>query len=77
METLTGTIEPIGMSIFMQGSHQLLNDEGEVLVLLQAGDGVDLNKFSGKKATVTGRVEGTVEAGGTIMTVSKVENASK
>lgn len=75
METLTGKIEPMGMSMFMQGSHQLLDDRGDVMVLLQAGDGVDLNKFSGKKAKVSGSVEGTVEAGGKIMTVSKVEGA--
>ena len=75
METLTGKIEAMGMSIFMQGSHQLLDSKGDLMVILQAGDGVDLDKFTGKQAKVSGTVEGTVEAGGKIMNVSKVESA--
>ncbi len=74
MESYSGTIEPMGMSIFMQGSRQLVDDKGDVIVLLNAGDGIDLNKFSGKKAKVSGTLEDTVEAGGKILTVEKVES---
>lgn len=74
MESYTGKIEPMGMSIFMQGSHQLIDDNGDVIVLLNADEGVDLDRFSGKKVKVTGNVEDTVEAGGRIVTVVKVDS---
>lgn len=73
MESYSGKIEPMGMSIFMQGSHQLVDDKGDMVVILNSGDGVDLNKYSGKKVKVSGIVEDTVEAGGKIMTVEKVD----
>ncbi len=73
MESFTGKIEPMGMSIFMQGSHRLVDDGGETIVILQADGDVDLNKFVQKKVKVSGTVESTVEAGGKILNVSAVE----
>ena len=73
MESFTGKVEPMGMSIFMQGSHQLVDDKGEMLVILQPGKDVDLSKFEGKQVTVQGTVEDTVEAGGKILTVESIK----
>lgn len=74
MESYTGKVEPMGMSMFMQGSHQLVDDKGNMIVILSAGDGIDLNKYTNKKVKVSGTTADTVEAGGKIMTVSKVED---
>jgi len=73
MESYTGKVEPMGMSIFMQGSHQLVDGSGEMIVILQSDGKVDLNKFVGKNVKASGSAEGTVEAGGKILTVSSIE----
>ena len=73
MESFTGTVQTMGMSIFMQGTHQLLDDKGEQIVILQSDGEADLDKFVGKKVKVSGAAEATVEAGGKILQVSKVE----
>ena len=76
MKSYTGKIQPMGMSIFMQGTHQLVDDSGDMLVILQTEDSaIDLNKFVGKKVTVTGQEASTVETGGSILTVTSVEAA--
>lgn len=74
MQNFTGTVEPMGMSIFMQGSHQLVDDQGEVIVLLQSSD-QDLDQYSQKKVKVSGRLSDTVEAGGQILDVTSIELA--
>lgn len=74
MKSYTGKVQPMGMSIFMQGSHQLVDDSGEMIVILQSEDGsVDLNKFVNKKVKVSGKEEPTVEAGGSILTVTSID----
>ncbi|MCA9779520.1 MAG: hypothetical protein KC800_22485 [Candidatus Eremiobacteraeota bacterium] len=74
MKSYTGKVEPMGMSMFMQGTHQLVDDSGEMVVILQAENGkVDLNKFVNKKVKVSGNEEPTVEAGGTILTVTSID----
>lgn len=74
MKSYTGKVEPMGMSIFMQGSHQLVDDAGEMLVILQSENGqVDLNKFVNKKVKVSGTEEPTVEAGGSVLSVTSIE----
>ena len=74
MESFIGKIEPMGMSFFMQGSHQLLDDKGEVVVLLMGVDETtDLTSFEGKNVKVSGTTSDTVEAGGKLLTVSVVE----
>ncbi|MFA5505805.1 MAG: hypothetical protein WC314_18875 [Vulcanimicrobiota bacterium] len=74
MKSYTGKVKPMGMSIFMQGTHQLLDDSGDMVVILQAEDGkIDLNKFLNKTVKVTGNEEPTVEAGGSILTVTAVD----
>lgn len=74
MKSYTGKVEPMGMSIFMQGTHQLVDDSGEMVVILQAENGkIDLNKFVNKKVKVSGNEEPTVEAGGSILTVTSID----
>lgn len=74
MKSFKGTVEELGFSIFMQGSHQLMDDKGERVALLQAGsDAVDLNAFLGKKVEVSGEASPSVEGGATFVTVSSVK----
>lgn len=76
MESYTGKVQAMGMSMFMQGSHELVDDKGNMIVLLQAAtDQVNLKSFEGKKAKVSGTTEDTVEAGGKIVSVVAIESA--
>jgi hypothetical protein len=74
MDSYTGTIKPMGMSIFMQGSHQLVDGDGEMIVILQSDGDVNLQKFENKKVKVSGTASDTVEAGGKILNVSSIES---
>jgi hypothetical protein len=67
----TGVVKALGPSIHMQGTHQLV-EEGRTVALLQS-KAVDLTKFEGKRVTVFGKAEPTVEGKQTIVTVSRVE----
>jgi hypothetical protein len=74
MAKFTGTVQELGFSIFMQGSHQLVDDKGERIALLGAGsDSVDLNAFLGKKVEVSGSAEDSVEAGATFVSVDSIK----
>lgn len=74
MESFTGKVEQMGMSIFMQGSHKLVDDKGETIVILQSSKKeIDLQSFEGQKVTVQGTAEDTVEAGGRILNVESIE----
>jgi hypothetical protein len=74
MGTFKGTVQELGMSIFMQGSHQLLDDKGERVALLQAStDAVDLNAYLGQKVEVSGDASPSVEGGATFVTVDSVK----
>jgi hypothetical protein len=66
----TGTVEPAGVSIHMQGSHKLV-DGGKTVVFLQS-TAVDLAKYVGKRVKVTGTAAPTVEGSATIVTVTAV-----
>lgn len=77
--TYEGTLAPAGISIYMEGSHRLIMDDGEFLLL--ESENVDLNGYVGETVSVTGDVRSTVEAGGLIMDVtdialSKVESSA-
>ncbi len=73
MATFQGTIEELGMSIFMQGTHKLVDDKGELVALLQSGsDNLDLNSYLGQKVKVTGSAAPSVEGGATFVTVDSV-----
>lgn len=75
MGTFQGTVQELGMSIFMQGSHQLLDDKGGQVALLEAAsDAVDLNAYVGQKVKVEGQSSPSVEGSATMV---KVESISK
>lgn len=71
----TGTVEPAGIGITMQGSHKLV-EGGATVVLLTASDkSIDLTRYEGKRAKVTGKASTTVEGGRTIVDVQTVVEA--
>ncbi len=65
-----GIIEPAGMSIYMQGTHQLKLNDGR-FILLESKD-IDLDNYLNKKVGVFGATRPTVESNGTIMRVEEV-----
>ena len=73
--TYEGTLEPAGISIYMQGSHRLIMDDGDFLLL--ESDDLDLEAYEDEDVSVTGDVRPTVEAGGLIMTVKRIERISE
>lgn len=73
MATFQGTLEELGMSIFMQGTHKLVDDKGDLVALLQSGsDSLDLNSYLGQKVKVAGAAAPSVEGGATFVTVESV-----
>jgi hypothetical protein len=70
--TYTGTVEELEATAFMQGTHKLLLDDGND-ILLEANDpGLDLGDYVGKRVDVRGSESATVEEGGTILRVEEV-----
>ncbi|AVR44649.1 hypothetical protein C7S20_04885 [Christiangramia fulva] len=60
----TGTIEPAGITSYQYGTHRLITDD-ETYAL--KSEKVDLNKYEGKKVTLTAeKVEGYPVDGGPI-----------
>ncbi|HEY4000090.1 MAG TPA: hypothetical protein VGO93_14545 [Candidatus Xenobia bacterium] len=70
-EAATGHLEPVGMTIQMQGTHRLMGADGHVIALL-VGQGVDLAPFEGKTVQVVGHAGRTVENGTLILHVRQV-----
>jgi len=74
MAKFVGIVQELGMSIFMQGSHQLLDDKGERVALLQAGsDSIDLGAYVGQKVELSGAASPSVEGGATFVNVESVK----
>lgn len=74
MASYQGTIKELGMSIFMQGTHQLVDDQDNLVALLSsASDSVNLNNYLNKKVEVHGQAEPSVEGGETIVAVESVK----
>lgn len=67
-----GTVDQLGASIYMQGTHKLMLDDGRFIILESAGANLDLDTYIGKKAQVRGYSEPTVEAGGTLLHVEEI-----
>ncbi len=65
-----GIVQPLGISIYMQGTHRLALLEGKFILL--ESETVDLNGYVGEQVEVFGDVRPTVEAGGIIMHVVRV-----
>ena len=70
-ESHTGIIYPLGVSIYMQGTHKLVTSEGELLLLLEASDEKLLVSES-MSAEVQGSVRRTTEGDQKIMRVEKI-----
>lgn len=66
-----GILEPAGISIYQEGTHRLTLENG-TFVLLESST-VDLNGFVDEEVQVFGSLRPTVEAGGKIMRVTRVE----
>ena len=70
-ESHTGIIYPLGVSIYMQGTHKLVTSEGELLLLLEASD-EKLVVSESMSAEVQGSVRRTTEGNQKIMRVEKI-----
>lgn len=69
-----GTVEPLGVSIYMQGTHSLALGDGRMLIL-ESTD-VDLEAYLGHEVEVFGALRPTVEAGGIIMRIERISDLS-
>lgn len=67
---LRGMIEPVGITVYQQGTHKITLENGRI-VLLESST-VDLNGYVGTKAKLTGVIRATVEADGQIMNVQTI-----
>ena len=65
-----GVVEPLGISLYMQGTHRLALPDGRFVLL--EGPAVDLSMYLGEEVWVFGAVRPTVEAGGVIMRVERI-----
>ena len=69
-----GYIKELGVSIYMQGSHTLVDREGKLICLLGSREGgPDLNQFMRGQVVVIGVLSKTVEGDAKIMDVRLVE----
>jgi hypothetical protein len=73
-ETWRGRVEVAGMSISMQGTHQLVDETGNVVLLLSAArPSVRLAPFVGKWAVVVGDVQPAVTGSARHMNVERIQ----
>jgi len=71
--TYTGILEEGGVTIYQEGSHRLMLNDGKMVLLEPIEDGpIALSLYVGKLVKVRGDVMPTVEAGGTLMNVKKI-----
>lgn len=69
-----GTVESLGASIYMQGTHSLALGDGRMLILESVD--VDLEAYLDHEVEVFGALRPTVEAGGIIMRVEQITDLS-
>lgn len=67
-----GTIEDIGMTTYMQGTHRLTIDSEQFLLLESTDANLNLNTYLGKRVEVHGSVQPTVEEGGMLLRAQEV-----
>lgn len=73
LASIEGRIQTAGPSIYMEGSHELLDAEGETVARLSGLEHkVELAEYEGKWVKVCGEWRPTVEGGGQIMEVRYV-----
>lgn len=68
----TGMLDAMGSSIYMEGSHKLTLDDGQMIVLESTDVNLNLDAYIGKQVEVRGSVQPTVEQGGTLMRVTEI-----
>lgn len=68
--SFTGTLEELGPSIYMQGTHQLTQEDGKVVLLESTL--LRLDNYVGMDVVVFGAVRPTVEEGGMILRVEAI-----
>ncbi|MDA1292720.1 MAG: hypothetical protein O3A81_02990 [bacterium] len=73
--TYTGVVAPAGISVYNQGTHRLVLPGGK-FILLEAND-IDLNGYVDEEVQIFGSLRPTVEAGGMIMRVERIELIEK
>ncbi len=67
-----GTIDELGMTTYMQGTHKLSLDGGQFLVLESTDANLNLNTYLGKRVEVHGSLQPTVEVGGMLLRAEEV-----
>jgi hypothetical protein len=71
---IEGRVRPAGPSIYMEGSHELVDAEDKLLARLSGMRyEVDLSPYDGQYVKLTGEWRPTVEEGGKIFEVRSVE----
>lgn len=76
--TLEGRVQPAGPSIYMEGSHELVDANGKQIARLSGScEEVDLASVEGRWVRVTGAWQPTIEAGGRIFVVSGIAELAK
>lgn len=68
--TYQGQVQEAGISIYQEGTHRLVLNDGSFVLL--EGDGLDLDTYLGQEVEVSGLERSTVEAGGLIVQVQNV-----
>lgn len=70
--SFTGTLDMLDVSTFMQGTHTLTLNDGQMILLESTDANLNLDTYIGKSVEARGSVQPTVEAGGTLMRVTDV-----
>lgn len=68
----SGTIDELGVTSYMQGTHKLTMSDGQFLLLESTDANLNLNTYLGKKVEVHGSLQPTVEVGGMLLKAEEV-----
>jgi len=71
VKSYTGTIEAFGVDIYQDGTHKIVTDDNQTVVIQSPT--INLNNFVGKKVTVTGSMQKLIDNKGEVFTVGKIE----
>ena len=66
----SGTVKPLGISIYMEGTHRLSLSDGRFILL--ESDSIDLNGYVGEIVDALGAIRPTVESDAMIMRVESI-----
>lgn len=66
-----GTVQKLGVTMFMEGTHRLVTEENETALL--ESDTIVLDDYVDAKVRITGSARATVENGGLIVNVDGIE----